>query len=520
MINEVGNPCANCGKPAKQFCSSCKSVFYCSKDCQKKGWKSHKPHCRPFIVQTHPVYGRYAIATRDIKPGEVVLREPPIVYGPKQCTVPICLGCHKRISDPRLCKRCKYPVCSPECENIKHHQDECVVLAKASSPLTFSDFDKVNPSYECITPLRCLLLKKSDPKKWETFLDLQSHIEDIQDTELFKVNQRNIVDFIRIFLEYEDGIEKSDDVDILHRICGILSTNCFELLDNSQRIRGIYYSAAMLAHNCSPNTKHSFDSNKNIIFRATQGIQKGKPLFATYSHTLWDTHSRRKLLKTFKFFYCTCKRCSDPTELGTNLSTLICSKCSGEIKSTDPLDQNALWKCSKCDHQLLAKQIKWGNDMLNEELRSLGKLDPRTMESFIKRYRKALHKNHRFNVEAKYALVKLYGNSPNYYYKDLEREQIENKVKWCRELLCLAEKIDPGKSLLRGTLLFELQAGIVAQAKILLSNDLITQEKAADYMNEAVGYLQEASEILKHEPEMEAGGLDEKLKWLSKELEI
>lgn len=60
MISESGNPCASCGKPAKQFCSSCKSVFYCSKDCQKKGWKSHKPNCRPFTIQTHPIYGRQA----------------------------------------------------------------------------------------------------------------------------------------------------------------------------------------------------------------------------------------------------------------------------------------------------------------------------------------------------------------------------------------------------------------------------------------------------------------------------
>lgn len=62
---------------------------------------------------------------------------------------------------------------------------------------------------------------------------------------------------------------------------------------------------------------------------------------------------------------------------------------------------------------------------------------------------------------------------------DLTQEQIENKVKWCQELLTLADVIDPCKSLFRGTILFELQAAIVARAKVFLSNDLITQEKAA-----------------------------------------
>ena len=39
-------------------------------------------------------------------------------------------------------------------------------------------------------------------------------------------------------------------------------------------------------------------------------------------------------------------------------------------------------------------------------------------------------------------------------------------------------------------------------------------------MTDAVKMLQEASEILKHDPEMEKGGLDEKLQKLAKDLEI
>lgn len=60
---------------------------------------------------------------------------------------------------------------------------------------------------------------------------------------------------------------------------------------------------------------------------------------------------------------------------------------------------------------------------------------------------------------------------------DLSREQVEKKVSYCRELLELADVIDPGLSLFRGTLLFELQAALVALAKILLSNEIITKEK-------------------------------------------
>ena len=41
--------------------------------------------------------GRYIVATRDLKPGELILTESPLVIGPMAVTVPICLGCYKNI---------------------------------------------------------------------------------------------------------------------------------------------------------------------------------------------------------------------------------------------------------------------------------------------------------------------------------------------------------------------------------------------------------------------------------------
>lgn len=58
----------------------------------------------------------------------------------------------------------------------------------------------------------------------------------------------------------------------------------------------------------------------------------------------------------------------------------------------------------------------------------------------------------------------------------MTREKLEQKVAYCRELLELADIIDPGLSLFRGTLLFELQAALVALAKMLLSNEVITKD--------------------------------------------
>jgi hypothetical protein len=39
-----------CGKAASKVCSRCKTAAYCSPECQKLQWKSHKRECRPPIA--------------------------------------------------------------------------------------------------------------------------------------------------------------------------------------------------------------------------------------------------------------------------------------------------------------------------------------------------------------------------------------------------------------------------------------------------------------------------------------
>ena len=57
--------CFFCQAQAKNVCSFCNCVKYCSKAC----WKIHRPEtmCFPFKVKYVPHVGRYMVATRDIK---------------------------------------------------------------------------------------------------------------------------------------------------------------------------------------------------------------------------------------------------------------------------------------------------------------------------------------------------------------------------------------------------------------------------------------------------------------------
>lgn len=72
--------------------------------------------------------------------------------------------------------------------------------------------------------------------------------------------------------------------------------------------------------------------------RTTLKIPPGGELYGSYTHSLLPTMLRREHLLEGKHFACACARCSDPTELGTHMSSLKCNKCdNGIVLSLDSL---------------------------------------------------------------------------------------------------------------------------------------------------------------------------------------
>ena len=57
----------------------CKKASYCSKECQAKDWKNHKPSCPPYTIREVPGKGRGLFATRKIKEGQIILDEYPLL---------------------------------------------------------------------------------------------------------------------------------------------------------------------------------------------------------------------------------------------------------------------------------------------------------------------------------------------------------------------------------------------------------------------------------------------------------
>lgn len=101
--------------------------------------------------------------------------------GPKFPTSePICIKCLQQLkrsesSVESLCEQCLWPICS-ECiplTNPNIHDEECNVLAVEADRIA-----KANDyMYDALTPLKCLLLQKTDKNKWKCLIELKAHME-------------------------------------------------------------------------------------------------------------------------------------------------------------------------------------------------------------------------------------------------------------------------------------------------------------------------------------------------------
>lgn len=212
-------------------------------------------------------------------------------------------------------------------------------------------------------------------------------------------------------------IQNTSENDILE-VAGRLDTNCFEVFLSSRliKIRGIYPKAAMMAHDCCPNTKHCFDENLEMKVIATTAIKKGEMILTSYTHPLKTTLERRIGLKQAKCFDCLCARCKDPTEMKTFASSIKCSVCKEVLTSIEPLNNLSAWKCQKCGQLMPAEKILPIFANVRNRLETLEKKSIEKCEKFLEDHKDLLPSASVFMVDVKYALCLLYGNVAGYFY--------------------------------------------------------------------------------------------------------
>ncbi|XP_061394147.1 SET domain-containing protein SmydA-8-like [Musca vetustissima] len=252
-----------------------------------------------------PISGRGIFASRDIAPGEVILKDRALVVGPRGTldtsnSKTSCVVCYRQLEV--MCKNgCGLPICS-ECSQGNRHATECELFRRWKP----KDATKINSHIlRLVSIVRCFFLNDLQRK---LFLSLQPHSDKYYMLELQKATA--------CFEHFPKDREMLEY--FYHSIC-VFNTNAFDGgsqkgFENEGRVRALFPLAAMLNHQCRPNAEHHFENPETIVVTAVRPIKQGEEIVTSYTKLLWSTMTRKMFLKMTKHFECCCERCLDPTE--------------------------------------------------------------------------------------------------------------------------------------------------------------------------------------------------------------
>ena len=315
----------------------------------------------------------------------------------------------------------------------------------------------------------------------------------------------------------------------IHNMTGIIDVNSVDILLAETEICGVYPTYSMLEHSCTPNTKYRVSESRQLIVKAAVNIRQGEHLSTIYTHMLWGTAARRDHLKTTKYFMCTCRRCADPTELGTNFSALRCQKCPlGFLMSAAPLDQLADWICTACNTTITADEANDITLNLGEEVEKvMASSRIEKIEELIERSSSTIvHPNHFHLFVLRHSLLQMLGRETS----GLNEESVKKKEKLCQEFLKTCTAFDPGMCKLSsyaGIALYEYHLAVLARARQGPTEQQVDKLALKKDLDTAKALLQQCIKVLLEEPkeqpegqlrEVAAQNLEELSHWESPQL--
>jgi hypothetical protein len=178
-----------------------------------------------------------------------------LVVGPVAVTPPVCLQCYAPANGSYLCRKSGWPVCGPKCEKKIEHNPEVVIPHQTEGRFEIEDYQSHCYIYECVSPLRVLLMQKTAPKKYKKIMALESHIKLRKGTEAYAKAQENVIDVMKktlgvmVFEVLYPQIDFSDET--IQEIVGIFETNSIEIRLQQSEVNGLYEIGSMMEHSLS-----------------------------------------------------------------------------------------------------------------------------------------------------------------------------------------------------------------------------------------------------------------------------
>jgi len=480
--------CFLCCKPSPSKCPGC-SVHYCSPD----HLLAHRQHgyCFPYRVKWKAGKGRSLVATRDIAPLELIMFDAAIVTGPQASSSPcppVCPECCSSMQSSTTCGMCGMPVCSESCQVGASHYLECQVFRTLTPRLSGTDFKEGgNYIYQSIAPLRLLMKRNTNPKWFRRTQFLMDH------RELREVDPGYCQQQARVchFLLKTCRLNFTED-DVQWAI-GLLKTNT--IMFGETGARALFPMFSLMNHSCSSNAKHTlYTQKKRIAVQAQCAIKEGEEITINYVPFIQGTVLRRRKLQKHWFFLCECPRCTSPTELGSNLSTLRCPKCDdGFLTQSHPKDSKSAWTCQVHTYSIPSERVIEMCEELKRDMFLMGNggTTVSEMETFLSSsLLPYLHPHHTLCMLTKRNIVSLYSQES---LKSLTREDFIRIKELCEESLEVLGKVDAGFPLWRAETLKDLSTARMNLARTDFEAGLISRPDFLAQVKQSMKLVEEAS---------------------------
>ena len=355
-------------------------------------------------------------------------------------------------------------------------------------------FDQYDSQYCAVTTLRMLLVMEKEEAEAAMLVE-EKEVEKEVRKEAMRVDglTKQLMDhnlerqaeqadmwaleeeFIVKFIHGQLGLEERFSSEQVHRASGVLMTNTTSLTlpeVGFGRATALYPVFSMMNHSCASNTKtlmNREDLSQEVI--AQVSIKNGEEVTNCYTRTsLAPTIRRRQLLRSKWFFDCVCKRCQDPSELGSNLSSLQCqrARCGGTVLPVNPVDSLADWHCTDCEsklsHDEAIASVAAAEALIEERLPGESLVDHH--ERTIHALSPVLHPDNWLMVQLKQELGLLYGTAGGpLQWSNLSRPAKERKLQVCQQVVEVLGKVEKGCSPLTTRMVGELTKARVMLAK-------------------------------------------------------
>lgn len=336
----------------------------------------------PWKIVTRPRRGRCAIATREIKAGELVISEQALAFVLRSTyRTAACHACCKDLSETSpgvQCDKCKYTMFCEDCRQMASalHSECCPILGKIGGIAEQADCDRDllrlvlslslrrnsrNPEHNQVASdgevgeIKGGILHPS----FQDAMGLQTHKDKVSASWKSSVRKGCEVLFNQVANNITNFKSTTEDLEYL---AALINANAHGMgaqgLHNTDIAIGIFPFVSMMNHSCRPNC--CFFSEGNVMHvRATQEISKDKELCLAYINLYESRATRRDQLAATKHFDCGCTRCMEPLSSSVDrfLEGVLCNikGCGGvvvkkpqEAISVSTDQALALWQCDSC----------------------------------------------------------------------------------------------------------------------------------------------------------------------------